>query len=153
MNDKYNNLYNECHKYSVALDEANIHKQNLQVTLNETEREVIEKNKTIEVLKQKNLTNKQPLYNELEMPRFSLKEIEAQLKLMDKLWLRLICDYLKLDSYELVKNIAWIVNKENVEQIIAYRDWALQRNESLIKFLEKHITEKQKFDRLNWKQL
>lgn len=93
------------------------------------------------------------MYNELEKPRFNLKEIEAQIKLIDKLWLRLICDYLKLDSYEIVKNLAWIVNKENVEQVIAYRDGALQRNEQLIKFLEKHTQEKDKYDRLKGKQL
>ena len=151
MVSKYNNQYDELCKYNQALDEANIYKQSLSITLKETEKELVEAKSSIKRLK--DLTKNIPTYNDIEMPKFNLKEIELQLKLVDKLWLKLICDYLKLDSYELVKNIAWLVNKENVEQIIAYRDWALQRNESLIKFLEKHTIEKQKFDRLKWEKL
>ena len=42
------------------------------------------------------------------------------------------------------------MNKDNVSEVIAYRDWALQRNESLIKFLEKFAVEKTKYDKLKW---
>jgi hypothetical protein len=73
------------------------------------------------------------------------------MKLSDKFTLNQIVHYLKLDSFELVKKIAWTVNKENASNVIAYRDWALWRNECLIKFLFKYATkEKQKVDKLKW---
>jgi len=88
-------------------------------------------------------------YNHIEKPDLNLKEIESTLKLWDKFTLNQIISYLKLDSFEMVKNIAWTVNKENASEVIAYRDWALQRNESLIKFLSKFKSaEKNKIDRI-----
>lgn len=96
------------------------------------------------------MTKEQPLYNEISKPDLSIKQIEASMKLVDKFTLNQIIHYLKLDTFELVKNIAWLVNKDNVSEIIAYRDWALQRNESLIKFLEKFAVEKTKYDKLKW---
>ena len=96
------------------------------------------------------LTKEQPVYNEISEPTLNIKQIEASMKLTDKFTLNQIIHYLKLDTFELVKNIAWIVNKDNVSEIIAYRDGALQRNESLIKFLSKFANEKVKFDKLKW---
>lgn len=48
---------------------------------------------------------------------------------MDRLITDTIIEYLRLDSYELVKNLAQVTNKENSSEIIAYRDGALGRNE------------------------
>lgn len=58
----------------------------------------------------KKLTKQLNSYNEIEKPKFSLKELEIALKEGNKFTMKLISDYLKLDSYELVKNMAKIMN-------------------------------------------
>lgn len=132
-------------------DEQQVHLQSYNITLRITNEELEEKKWVIKRLKEKiNLTKEQPLYNEISKPELSIKQIEASMKLTDKFTLNQIIHYLKLDTFEIVKSIAGIVNKDNVSEVIAYRDWALQRNESLIKFLEKFAVEKTKFDKLKW---
>lgn len=83
-------------------------------------------------------------------PEMNLKQIEAVLKMENSKWIiRQIIQYLKLDSFEFVKWIAGVANKNNVSEVLAYRDGALQRNESLIRFLEKFAKEDNlKLDRL-----
>ena len=103
--------------------------------------------KEIERLKN-DLTKTEEPYNAIDKPKFRLSEIENTLKLADKFTLKQIIEYLKLDSYELVKNLARITNKENCSEVIAHRDGALQRNESLIRLLEKYSTEKTFYDKL-----
>jgi hypothetical protein len=68
------------------------------------------------------LTKEQPLYNEISKPELNLKQIEASMKLTDKFTLNQIIHYLKLDTFEIVKNIAGTMNKDNVSEVIAYRD-------------------------------
>ena len=89
-----------------------------------------------------NLTNQTEPYNEIEKPKYKLADLEKSLQLADKFTMRQISEYLKLDSYELVKNMAKIMNKDNASEVMAHRDGALQRNENLIKILEKLTVEK-----------
>ena len=83
------------------------------------------------------LTNQVPPYNEIGIPSEGLKEIETKLAICDKYTANAIADYLVLDSYELVKNLAKTVNSSNASEVIAYRDGALSRNEATIKVLRK----------------
>lgn len=132
-------------------DELWIHLQTYEVNLRIVNQELQEKKNAVKNLKEKiNLTKQQPLYNDIEMPKFNLKQIESTLKISDKFTLKQIIEYLRLDSFEFTKWIAWVVNKDNVSEVLAYRDWALQRNEALIKFLSKFTKETEKLDRLKW---
>lgn len=74
-------------------------------------------------------------YNLLDFPSVPLKDIEVKIKMMDRLITDTIIEYLRLDSYELVKNLASCTNSQNASEIIAYRDGALGRNEGLIQRL------------------
>jgi hypothetical protein len=42
--------------------------------------------------------------------------------MVDKITVTVIIEYLKLDAYELVKNLAKVTSSENASNIIAYRD-------------------------------
>ena len=101
------------------------------------------------------LTKDESWYNDIEYPNLSLKDLEISLKLSDKYTIKTIRSYLVNDSYEIVKNMAKVINSWNASEIIAYRDWALQRNESLIKMFDKIIKESEKpmHDKTIWKQL
>jgi hypothetical protein len=68
------------------------------------------------------LTKKEDLYNVIDLPTTTLKEIEIKLKMVDKITVTVIIEYLKLDAYELVKNLAKVTSSENASNIIAYRD-------------------------------
>ena len=95
-------------------------------------------------------TNKQDKYNSLEIPK-PLNEIETKLKACDKFTLVTIVEYLKLDSFELVKNLAKTTNKDNVSEVIAFRDGALSRDEALMDRLQKLADKQWLFtDRLTW---
>mgnify|MGYP003651498802 CR=1 FL=1 len=61
----------------------------------------------------------------------------------DKFTLNAIIQYLKLDSYEMVKNMPASLKEDNAVQLIAYVDWALQRNEAMVKMLTKHSVKKE----------
>ena len=76
-------------------------------------------------------------YNEIQIPSKGLAQIESELKLCDKYTANAIAEYLEVDWYELVKNIAKTVNSANAAEVIAYRDGALSRNEATIKVLRK----------------
>lgn len=128
------------------IDERDIYIQNLQVTLQETEKELKEKKIVISNLKQK-YQSKQRL---IETPERNLQQIESALKLSDKFTINNIIDYLKLDSYEFVKTIWGVITEENAVQSVSYIDWALQRNESLINTLSKY-SESKKIPETIWK--
>ena len=81
------------------------------------------------------LTSETESYNRIEIPTEGLKEIEAKLKLCDKFTAGAIADYLVLDTYELVRNLAKTVNSQNAAEAIAYRDGAIARNDAVIKVL------------------
>ena len=81
-------------------------------------------------------------YNELESPKVSLKDIKDTLKFADKFTLWQIIEYLKIDSFEIVKNLAKVTNSGNASEIIAYRDGALSRNQALIDLLSERTAQK-----------
>ena len=90
-------------------------------------------------------------YNQLEIPNKNLDNLENELRLADKFTMRTIVDYLKLDRYELVANLAKVIDSNNASQIIAYRDWAISRIEVLIAKIGKYANTKDTFtDRLKW---
>lgn len=123
-------------------DELWVHNQSYQVRLKESENDVQEKRETIKKLKDKVV--------DIALPTKGLSEIQAALKLGDKFTINTILEYLKLDTYEFVKTIWWVLNKDNVLQATAYIDWALQRNDSLIKQLSQYTEEKKGVDYI-WK--
>jgi len=63
-----------------------------------------------------------------------------------------IVDYLKLDSFQLVQNMAKTINKDNASDSISYRDWALGRNEALMKLLSESTQKKEYYDKLQQKK-
>jgi hypothetical protein len=65
----------------------------------------------------------------------------------DEYTLNKLCEYLRLDSYELVKNLAKVTNKANTAEMIAYRDGALGRNDALLKTLSASIKSRTFIDR------
>lgn len=81
---------------------------------------------------QRELTKDIEKYNLIDFPSVPLKDIDTKIKYFDPVMVDTLVEYLKLDSYELVKNLASRTNSENAWNIIAYRDWALGRNEGLI---------------------
>lgn len=107
-------------------------------------KELKEKNEYL----QKELTKQQTEYNLIEFPSMPLKEIETRLKLIDRITVKVIVEYLKLDQYELVKNLAKIMNDWNVANVIAYRDWALSRIQALIDRLQSLPTSDSFADRI-----
>ena len=69
------------------------------------------KDLTALIEKQKELlTKEKTCYNDIDMPNFNINELETSLKLADKFTIKTIKDYLILDSYEIVKNMAKVVN-------------------------------------------
>lgn len=141
----YDDLYFENERQKKEIDNLNIYIQHLEVNLNETKNELNDKEESIAFLKGK--------INNIDLPKSSLSELEKKLILADNFTLKLIIDYLTLDSFELVKNIASRVNKDNFAEFVAYRDWALWRNEELKKILLKHTSKKETFtDRITWEE-
>jgi hypothetical protein len=104
---EYDKLNDDFHQIKIQCDEQQVHLQSYNLTLRITNQELEEKKGIIKRLKEKiNLTKEQPLYNEISKPDLSIKQIEASMKLVDKFTLNQIIHYLKLDTFELVKNIA-----------------------------------------------
>ena len=68
------------------------------------------------------LQHKLDEFCKIEVSEQSLNEIKEELKNTNKATLEAIKNYLRLDTFELVKNLAKTVNKENVSEIIAFRD-------------------------------
>jgi hypothetical protein len=71
----------------------------------------------------------------IEYVESSAEELRNALKLADAGTVAIIVEYLKKDTFELVKNLASVTNSENAATIIAYRDGAISRNDALIKTL------------------
>lgn len=75
-------------------------------------------------------------YGQLDIPK-PKEEIEERLKTLTKSASIALIEYLKLDTYLLVQNLAQVTNKDNVSEVIAYRDGAIGRNQALIERLSK----------------
>ena len=88
----------------------------------------------------------------MELPEEWIKSLKSKLKLWDKETMDWIIDYLKLDSFELVQNMAKVINNSNASDSIAYRDGALWRNESLMKLLSESTNKKEYYDKLTQKK-
>ena len=84
----------------------------------------------------------------LWMPQVDLTTIKKSLKTADSYILTSIIEYLKLDTYELVKNLSKVVNKWNAAETIAYRDGAIGRNEALSKLLSESNVDKSFVNRI-----
>ena len=91
------------------------------------------------------LSNK---YNLLQFPETSLSRIKEDMKNADSTTVKSLIKYLRLDIYELVKNLAKVTSSENSMQMIAYRDGAISRTESCIQFLEEFINPKTYVNRM-----
>jgi len=101
-------------------------------------------NKTIYRIKERDL--------DIILPKTTLNETEAKLRQWEnKRILEIIINYLDLDNYSLIKNLANITNKDNVIEVIAHKNGALQRNLALKQLLKGCINEKKEFkDKMTW---
>lgn len=91
-------------------------------------------------------------FNKLELPEEWLKTLKIKLKLWDNETIWWIIDYLKLDSFELVQNMAKVINKDNASDSISFRDGWLARNTALMNVLAESTKKKEYFDRLSQKK-
>lgn len=73
----------------------------------------------------KSLTKKESEYNLIEFPSEPLKDIDKKITLIDETTRNALVEYLKIDSYKIVENLAKVTNSDNAANIIAYRDGAL----------------------------
>ena len=138
----YDKLVDELQELKQHLDDAVIYTEHLEVSLRETKKDLEEE-------KNKNIKLKEKI-NYIDLPKHSFADLEKKLMLADIYTLQIIVDYLSLDSYELIKNIASRIDKNNIDNYIAYRDWALWRNEELKKVLLKYISKKDTYiDRID----
>lgn len=141
----YDNLFIQNERQKKEMDNQNIYIQHLEVNLWESQKDLSEAKGDIDILKGK--------INHLELPKYALNELEKKLILADNYTLKLIGDYLDLDNYELVKNIASRVDRKNIAEFIAYRDWALGRNQELKKLILKYIKKEDTYiDRITWEK-
>lgn len=62
---------------------------------------------------QRELTMDIEKYNLIDFPSVPLKDIDTKIKYFDPVMVDTLVEYLKLDSYELVKNLASRTNSEN----------------------------------------
>jgi hypothetical protein len=106
--ERRNKTISEANKHNVELCES------LQEKLDYT-REELENS-------QKLLTRQKTEYNLIEFPSMVLNEIESRLKVADSSTMKVIIEYLKIDSLALVENLAKVTNSSNASNIIAYRD-------------------------------
>lgn len=130
----------------MKLSEEWVYNQTLFVNLEEYKRELQEKSNDIDILR-KRLDIKRLI----ESPKKNMAQLESALKLWCKFTINNIIDYLRLDSYEFVKTIWWVITSDNAVESISYIDGALQRNEALIKALKKYSEEKKVPEFLNKK--
>jgi predicted nuclease with TOPRIM domain len=98
----YNELNEDYHNLKVSNDEVLVHNQSYSITLKETQKELDEKKRVISILKEKHSAKT----HFIESPQKNIKQLASVLKLGDKFTINNIIDYLKLDSFEFVKNIA-----------------------------------------------
>jgi len=91
---------------------------------------------------------------ELTLPKIDIKGFEAILSLVNKTFITALIEYLKTDSFEIVKSTMSIIDSWNQSEVRAFRNGALKRNESLINILKKYEKEKEaKISKINWVEL
>ena len=133
----YDDLFIEKEAKRKEIDTLNIYIQHLEVNLRESQRDLKELKNDLNILKTK--------INNIELPKNTIKDLESKLLLADSYTLKLIIDFLVLDTYELVKNIASRVDRENLSEYIAYRDGAIWRNQELKNLLSKFVNKNNTF--------
>ena len=100
----------------------------------------------------KNLTKQLNRYT-IDIPNTNRRQTEDALRVANEYTINAIIDYLNLDNYELVKNLAQVTNSENAAEIIAHRDWGLARNFALKELLINAKAKKDNFaDKIKWKK-
>jgi len=107
-----------------------------------------EKKKSITIVKNKNknLTEQlEGLHLKYEVVNPKHTDTLKKLAICDEYTVRTIIEYLDLDTYELVKNIAWTINKENSSQVISFMDWWVARNCALKEVLKKNVKRKTEY--------
>ena len=114
LDKKYNELYEEANELKILYNEVSVHNLSYELTLKETERELKEKKESIAYLKKRGTL--------IELPVENVKSISKVLEMADKFTLNAIIQYLKLDSYEMVKNMPASLKEDNAVQLIAYVD-------------------------------
>lgn len=129
-----------------------IYNETYKVHLSELNKEILEFKKWKKILKDKidYLEDCVSCYNNIEIPSMWLKEIKSKLNKLDTFTVWIIIEWLKIDSYTLVQNIAKTINKANASEVIAFRDWALARNDSLISILNKNKNKNDYKDKITW---
>lgn len=95
--------------------------------------------------------NKKLSKYDLKVPEDNLEELKAKLKLSDTFTKKVIIDYLDLDTFNLVKNIANTVNDNNSANVINFMNWWIARNTALRTILENSIDKRKEFyDKITW---
>lgn len=123
--------------------------------------EELDKNYDIVKLKKENLTIELETLN-WKYKIYNVNEVETKerLKNLNEPTVKKIVNYLDLDSYKLVEQIARTVNYDNSAEVIAHMDWWLARNFALRDMLVKNtkttkITKNKSTweDMLTWKKV
>lgn len=71
----------------------------------------------------------------IDEPQADLTDVKKSLAAADSFTASILLEYLKHDSYLIVKNLAKVTNNDNAAQSIAYRDGALSRNDAMAQLL------------------
>lgn len=137
LESKYNETKIQCEQLWIEYDELLAHYKILK-------EDYIQSEKWREILK-KRLNEKKDFDKLIEQPQVSLQDIENTLKFTDKITLKALISYLKIDSLELVKNITKVINQDNANETIQYLSWALARNDALVNMLSKFWQDKVNF--------
>ena len=127
-----------------------IHAKTLEIALEEERKKTDMLSRAIEAKNARiaELESSEPKYGNLDFPKFDSKEFEKTLKACHQFTIGVIADYLRLDRFELVKNLAKVTDSSNAATVIAFRDGALSRIESLISVLDKFRKETSYKDRM-----
>lgn len=117
----------------------------------EIDKAKVQNKKFIKIIEE--LEEEKANYNNIDIPNTNLAQLDSKFKNSDKFTIKTIIDYLKLDRFELVANLAKVTDWKNASQIIAYRDWALRTVETLLSKLEKFSNTPEIFvNRMTWEE-
>ena len=83
-----------------------------KITLESQKIEIDDKNRAIERLKAQ-INNPEENEYTIEIPEYSIEQLKEKIKMADEPTVNMIINYLVLDNFELVKNIAPKIDKEN----------------------------------------
>ena len=133
------------------LDNANRLNVSAIVTLEEKEERINQLSSNVSSLLRKIEEVEQNKYI-IEDVNISIDDLKKSLKVSDSYTMELLINYLKIDSFNLVKNIAKTVNKSNFAETAIYIDGALSRNDAFIKVLYESTKNRTFLNRINGKE-